>query len=43
MDTKGDIEEMTYPNVCFMVDNFDEVHFINPMVIIYLYMIISKI
>ena len=25
MDTKGDTEEMTYPYVCFMVDNFDEV------------------
>ncbi|XP_031631344.1 uncharacterized protein LOC116345799 isoform X1 [Contarinia nasturtii] len=25
MDTKGDGEEMTYPHVCFMVDNFDEV------------------
>ena len=25
MDSKGDVEEMTYPNVCFMVDNFDEV------------------
>ncbi|XP_059486199.1 uncharacterized protein KIAA0930 homolog isoform X2 [Neocloeon triangulifer] len=25
MDTKGDVEEMTYPYVCFMVDNFDEV------------------
>ena len=26
MDSKGDVEEMTYPNVCFMVDNFDEVY-----------------
>lgn len=25
MDMKGDVEEITYPNVCFMVDNFDEV------------------
>lgn len=25
MDSKGDVEEITYPNVCFMVDNFDEV------------------
>nr|CAD7194791.1 unnamed protein product [Timema douglasi] len=25
MDTKGEVEEMTYPHVCFMVDNFDEV------------------
>ena len=25
MDTKGDGEEMTYPHICFMVDNFDEV------------------
>ncbi|XP_050298609.1 uncharacterized protein KIAA0930 homolog isoform X2 [Anthonomus grandis grandis] len=25
MDTKGDVEEMTYPHICFMVDNFDEV------------------
>ena len=25
MDIKGDVEEITYPNVCFMVDNFDEV------------------
>ncbi|CAB3359144.1 Hypothetical predicted protein [Cloeon dipterum] len=25
MDTKGDVEEMTYPYICFMVDNFDEV------------------
>lgn len=27
MDTKGDGEEMTYPHICFMVDNFDEVSF----------------
>nr|XP_018909352.1 PREDICTED: uncharacterized protein LOC109038664 isoform X1 [Bemisia tabaci] len=25
MDTKGENEEMTYPYVCFMVDNFNEV------------------
>ncbi|XP_050444389.1 uncharacterized protein KIAA0930 homolog [Adelges cooleyi] len=25
MDTKGDLEEITYPYVCFMVDNFNEV------------------
>ncbi|XP_043668332.1 uncharacterized protein LOC122629232 isoform X2 [Vespula pensylvanica] len=25
MDAKGDLEEMTYPHICFMVDNFDEV------------------
>lgn len=25
MDTKGDVEEITYPHICFMVDNFDEV------------------
>ena len=25
MDVKADFEEMTYPLVCFMVDNFDEV------------------
>lgn len=25
MDTKGEVEEMTYPYVCFMVDNFNEV------------------
>uniref|UniRef100_A0A1Y1LPQ3 KIAA0930 n=1 Tax=Photinus pyralis TaxID=7054 RepID=A0A1Y1LPQ3_PHOPY len=25
MDTKGDLEEITYPHICFMVDNFDEV------------------
>jgi hypothetical protein len=25
MDTKGELEEMTYPHICFMVDNFDEV------------------
>lgn len=25
MDTKGDGEEMTYPHICYMVDNFDEV------------------
>lgn len=25
MDTKGEVEEMTYPHICFMVDNFDEV------------------
>lgn len=28
MDTKGDTEEMTYPYICFMVDNFDEVSII---------------
>lgn len=27
MDTKGEGEEMTYPHICFMVDNFDEVTF----------------
>lgn len=27
MDVKGDLEEITYPNICFMVDNFDEVLF----------------
>ncbi|XP_071452486.1 uncharacterized protein KIAA0930 homolog [Hetaerina americana] len=25
MDTKGEVEEMTYPHICFMVDNFDEI------------------
>ncbi|XP_049956462.1 uncharacterized protein LOC126473449 isoform X4 [Schistocerca serialis cubense] len=25
MDMKGEVEEMTYPHICFMVDNFDEV------------------
>lgn len=25
MDAKGETEDMTYPYVCFMVDNFDEV------------------
>jgi hypothetical protein len=25
MDSKGEGEEMTYPHICFMVDNFDEV------------------
>ncbi|KAL1506662.1 hypothetical protein ABEB36_005986 [Hypothenemus hampei] len=25
MDSKGDVEEITYPHICFMVDNFDEV------------------
>ncbi|XP_056638136.1 uncharacterized protein LOC130446095 isoform X1 [Diorhabda sublineata] len=25
MDTKGEVEEITYPHICFMVDNFDEV------------------
>ena len=25
MDGKGDYEEMTYPNICFTVDNFDEI------------------
>ena len=25
MDGKGDSEEMTYPYVCFTVDNFDEI------------------
>ncbi|CAB0033243.1 unnamed protein product [Trichogramma brassicae] len=25
MDAKGELEEMTYPHICFMVDNFDEV------------------
>ncbi|KAL5287479.1 KIAA0930 family protein [Megaselia abdita] len=25
MNTKGESEEMTYPHICFMVDNFDEV------------------
>ncbi|XP_054268220.1 uncharacterized protein KIAA0930 homolog isoform X2 [Macrosteles quadrilineatus] len=25
MDTKGEVEEMVYPHVCFMVDNFNEV------------------
>lgn len=25
MDSKGDSEEITYPNICFMVDNFDEI------------------
>jgi hypothetical protein len=28
MDTKGDVEEITYPFLSFMVDNFDEVSFI---------------
>lgn len=26
MDTKGDLEEITYPYMSFMVDNFDEVY-----------------
>ena len=26
MDMKGDLEEITYPNICYMVDNFDEVY-----------------
>ncbi|XP_021959981.1 uncharacterized protein LOC110855886 isoform X1 [Folsomia candida] len=26
MDTKGDLEEITYPHISFMVDNFDEVY-----------------
>jgi len=26
MDSKGDVEEITYPNVCFMVDNYDEAY-----------------
>lgn len=25
MDTKGEEEQMAYPNIFFMVDNFDEV------------------
>lgn len=25
MDTKGELEEITYPHICFMVDNFDEI------------------
>lgn len=25
MDTKGETEDMTYPYICFMIDNFDEV------------------
>lgn len=25
MDTKGETEDMSYPYICFMVDNFDEV------------------
>ncbi|XP_014282725.1 uncharacterized protein KIAA0930 homolog isoform X1 [Halyomorpha halys] len=25
MDTKGEVEEITYPYICFMVDNFNEV------------------
>ena len=25
MDGKGDYEEMTYPNICFTVDNFDDI------------------
>jgi Uncharacterized conserved protein (DUF2045) len=25
MDSKGDKEEITFPQICFMVDNFDEV------------------
>lgn len=25
MDTKGEVEEITFPHICFMVDNFDEV------------------
>ncbi|XP_014254970.1 uncharacterized protein LOC106669783 isoform X2 [Cimex lectularius] len=25
MDTKGEVEEITYPQICFMVDNFNEV------------------
>jgi hypothetical protein len=25
MDTKGESEEITFPHICFMVDNFDEV------------------
>lgn len=30
MDTKGEGEEMTYPHICFMVDNFDEVNIYKP-------------
>jgi hypothetical protein len=26
MDAKGDVEEITYPYISFMVDNFDEVY-----------------
>lgn len=26
MDTKGEYEEIAYPSIFFMVDNFDEVH-----------------
>lgn len=29
MDTKGEVEEITYPSVCFHVDNFDEVNIFN--------------
>jgi Uncharacterized conserved protein (DUF2045) len=25
MDSKGDKEEITFPHICFMVDNFDEI------------------
>ena len=25
MDGKGETEEITYPHVCFTVDNFDEI------------------
>lgn len=37
MDTKGDGEEMTYPHVCFMVDNFDEVDGIRLISIVHFY------
>lgn len=25
MDTKGDSEEISYPHICFAVDNFDDI------------------
>lgn len=35
MDTKGETEDMTYPYICFMIDNFDEVtrHFLKTIYI----------
>lgn len=36
MDTKGEVEEMTYPHICFMVDNFDEVWRMNSCILSFL-------
>lgn len=36
MDTKGEVEEMTYPHICFMVDNFDEVWQMNSCILSFL-------